>query len=715
MQPPDSLTAPATPKNAPRKSVPQKETAVFAVMGNPNSGKTTIFNALTGLRQKVGNYPGVTVERKEGIAYDQHGHPVRLIDLPGCYSLAARSPDEAVAQDVLLSRRKDSPSPTGVICIVDASNLERNLFLATQVMEMGLPVILVLNMMDTAREMGIKIDAEKMAERLGCTVLTAEGHKGVGLPQLRIAMAKKELPVSTFRCPRPPLLDAAVEAIASCLSSHGNYPDARRAKMEALLLLTGGHLRETVPGVTQPPQAAQALADQWSKRLDKEQENWRQDLNIHRYQAIATTLEGSMERQDPGKVSMTEKIDKVMLHPVAGWFVLVGVLGALFYSIFRLAEYPMGWIEGLFGWLGDGATALLPEGLFRDMIVDGIIAGVGGVVIFLPQILMLFFFIGLLESTGYMARAAFVLDRVMNRVGLHGRSFVPLLSSYACAIPGIMATRVIESPKDRLATIMVAPWMSCTARLPVYFIMIAVLAGGQASALLQTGMLFFVYALGTLSAFVVAFILKKTVIRGESPPLIMELPPYRMPAFKSVLLELFDRGKVFLQKAGTVILILSIIIWAATTFPRSGEEVPPEQAIEQTVAGQLGHAIEPVIEPLGYNWEIGIGVLTSFAAREVFVSTMAIIFAADEEDEAGLVDTLQNSQRDDGSALFTPLTCLSLLVFYVYALQCLPTNIIVRRETNSWKWTIFQFVYMSVVAYVMALLVYQIGSAMGFA
>ena len=698
------------------KSPKQAKTPVYALVGNPNSGKTTLFNALTGLRQKVGNYPGVTVERKEGTCFSQHGVPIKLIDLPGSYSLTARSPDEAIMQDVLLGRRTDTASPDRIVCIIDASNLERNLFFATQVVETGMPVILVLNMMDMAAKRGLKIDPLKLERLLGVTVVCCEAHKGRGLIDLKIAMSRTDLPVSPIQCPVPALFEKALTVVSEKLTETESIVEGR-ATAEAFLLLTEGAAM-AVPGSRPIDPSSLELASAWHNRMDRRIPGWHSELIATRYAHIGDICRDVIRRTDPEGGSSTEKIDSIALHPVWGFFVLAGVMGALFYSIFSLAVPPMGWIDAGFNRLGGLVEAAMPAGDLRGLLVDGVIPGVGGVLVFLPQILLLFFFIGLLESTGYMARAAFILDRLMSRVGLHGKSFIPLLSSFACAIPGVMATRTIESPKDRLVTILIIPFMTCSARLPVYLLLIATLVpDGSMPALQKAGVLLIFYTMGTVGAFFFAWLFRRTLMRGVSPNVVMELPQYRMPSLKQVVFQMLDRGKIFVRRAGTIILGLSILLWFLMAYPKSQSEIPGDQ-LRNSFAGKIGRAVEPVFEPLGYDWKIDIGVLASFAAREVFVSTMAIIYNVDDLEDADnkpLVAVLQAQTKPDGTPRFTLMTCLSLMVFYVFALQCLSTVVIVRRETNSWFWPVFQMVYMAITAYIAAWAVFQGGLLLGFA
>jgi ferrous iron transport protein B len=691
------------------------------LVGNPNSGKTTLFNALTGMRQKVGNYPGVTVEWKEGIAYSQHGHPIRILDLPGSYSLNARSPDEQILVEGLLGRIPMLPAPTAVICCVDASNLERNLYLATQVIELGLPVVVALNMMDVAARRGMRIDVEHLQRELGVPVIPCEASAGKGIMELRLALSQHPLPVPTLKMPKPPLITEAVDDILPVLQ-HRKDRSSLLARGEARLLLSS----DEDPGLGGPVWTRVRL---WQQRFDREMPGWRSEWITSRYAWIGELMRESVKRFNPNKPSLSEKMDNFLLHPWIGFPVLALVMAILFYSIFTLAVPFMDGLDGLIGWLGSRVGDMIPEGQLRNLTVDGIFGGVGGVLVFLPQILFLFFFIAMLESTGYMARAAFILDRMMSKVGLHGRSFIPLLSSYACAVPGIMATRTIESPKDRLVTILVAPFMTCSARLPVYLVMIAaMLPDGPGHAFTKSMILLMLYFLGTVVALGFAWLFRRTLLRGPSPSMIMELPPYRLPRWNSIFHEMLDRAWLFLKRAGTIIFALSILLWFLMNYPQQAVEPAPVQGVEQTVdapaagergieesfAGRMGHFLEPAFAPLGYDWRITLGILSSFAAREVFVSTMAIIYRVDEEESDSLVSAFRGARRAGGEPLFTPLTCLSVLMFFVFALQCISTVAVVRRETQTWRWPVFQFAYMFAFAWMMAFLVYQGGRILGY-
>ncbi len=712
-----SLPAHITPPSPKRPAGPAERAPVYAMVGNPNCGKTTLFNALTGLRQKVGNYPGVTVEKKIGIAYSQHGRPLQVIDLPGAYSLAARSPDEAVLRDVLLGRREDTPQPDRIICVVDASNLERNLYLVHQILDLGRPVIVVLNMMDVATAAGVKIDARELERALGVPVIPCEAVHGKGLMELRLAMSRIELPLAKHSWDVPAPIAPAVAELQASLVQH----DARNlliARAEALLLLTDFDTVR-VAGSKPLSDRTHAILEQWRTRWKAEQTDWSGALIHSRYDAIHALCRPVILRGRDAKPSVSDRLDAVLCHSVWGWLVFAALMAAMFFSIFTLAEHPMNWIDGHVAALGDWVKGAMAPGDLRDLLTDGVIAGVGGVVIFLPQILILFFFVGLLESTGYMARAAFIMDRPMSKVGLNGRSFIPLLSGYACAIPGIMATRTIENHRDRLVTILVTPLMSCSARLPVYLLLIAMILPGETMPAAQkAGLMLLMYALGTGGAFLFAWLFKRTLFPGGSPHMIMELPAYQPPRFLEIARHMAERGWLFLKNAGTIILAISMVLWALTTYPKHpNPEATPTEQIAHSFAGRAGHVLEPVIKPLGFDWRIGIGLITSFAAREVFVSSMGVIFGvenADEEDTTPLREKMGQATWPDGAPLFTPLVCLTLMVFYVFAMQCMATLAVVKRETASWRWPLFQVAYMTGTAWVVCLIFYQTGKLLGF-
>ncbi len=654
---------------------------VIALIGNPNAGKTALFNALTGLRSRTGNFPGTTVEHRTGRLALANG-PVDLIDLPGMYSLRAVTPEEGIARDALLGALPGLPRPHGVILIVDADNLERNLFLVSQIRELDLPIIVALNMVDIAARHGITVDAARLSHTLKCPVVPMVARTGVGVEALKAQLddwlagkGPKPLPIA--------------------------YPAATCRGC-----LTG------CDGAVQ----YQARFD-WSESVARE--------------CVKAPVVATARR--------TEALDRVLTHPRWGLGVFAAVMLAVFYLIFSVATVPMDLIDGVFARLGQWVAGIVPPGDMQSLLVNGVIGGVGSVLVFLPQICILFFFLAILEDSGYLARAAFVMDRTMRRFGLPGTAFVPMLSAHACAIPAIMASRVIKDPRDRLVTILILPLMTCSARIPVYTMVTAMLfprSPGWA-ALVFTG----AYALGIGAAMGMAFVFQRTLLPGETKPLVLELPGYKLPGLRNLLLYTWDRAKLFVQQAGTIILVISLVMWALATYPKTApspavaalmpaaaaletagdpaaadalrHEAATQAAREQlahSLAGRLGRLIEPVVRPLGFDWQLGIGIISSFAAREVIVSTLAIVYGvgeADDADPAGFYETMRRAVRPDGSPVFTVATSVSLLVFYVLAMQCLPTQAVTRRETGSWKWPLLQLAYMSVLAYGAAFLAYQ--------
>lgn len=710
----------------------------YAVVGNPNSGKTTLFNALTGLRQKVGNYPGVTVEKKSGQFIGQHGEKIELLDLPGSYSLSAHAPDEQITRDVLLGLRSDTPRPERVLCVVDASHLERNLYFITQVLELGLPTVIALNMMDLAEAQGMAIDVKKLSEELGVPIIPCQANRKESLLPLKLTLSRAEIARSEWAPALPSAWNRAIDVVAAVTASQQDP----LVRMKAVILLAAPDAETEMLAKEMRSGISLGVALAQRSMLDRELPSWREELVSARYQRIGELCKAAQGRNSMMSDHLTQRLDDILTHPIWGWFAFLSVMGMMFVSIFVIAPYPMSWIEAGFNGLGDVIKNILPNGDLRDLLGDGVVAGIGGVVIFLPQILILFFFIGLLEDTGYMARAAFLMDRVMSKVGLHGKSFIPLLSSYACAIPGIMATRTIENTKDRLVTILVAPLMTCSARLPVYALMIAALFPvGTISVWTKGAIMMGLYLLGTVAALAFAWLFKKTILRGETPVFLMELPPYRLPALRQVLIQMWHRSRMFLKRAGTVILGISILLWFLASFPKtnssnendrllskraSADEVQGAYGaqksdkatqLESSYAGRFGHLIEPVIAPLGFDWKIGIGLVAAQAAREVFVSTMSIVYhveSSDKEDTTSLRQAMPKEKRLNGELVYTPLTCLSILIFFVFSMQCISTLAVVRRETNSWRWPIFQFCYMTGTAYLASLLIYQGGLLLGF-
>ncbi|MCE0484485.1 MAG: ferrous iron transport protein B [Methylacidiphilales bacterium] len=682
-----------------------------ALAGNPNSGKSTLFNALTGLRQKVANYPGVTVEKKTGRFYGIHGRAMDLLDLPGTYSLQTRSPDEEVSRDVLLGRRADTPPPRAIVCVADATNLERNLYLVAQLAELDVPLVLALNMVDLAEKQGIRIDVNLLEKNLGIPVVPAVASAGVGLQEIKQLLSGEKLLLPKFRAPMPEAVAAEAEELVERLLLSPLPVPLGRAYSEALLLLSLDNEAELLD--VAPSAVLAAAAEAAQGRLKATGIDPASAIIEARYAWIHQACAEAVRKPTEQPATFSDTIDNVLTHKVWGWLALAVVFGLMFFCIFTVANYPMNWINAAVSWLAGTARALMPPGDLRSLITDGVIAGVGGVVVFLPQILILFFFLGLLEDTGYMARAAFIMDRVMSRVGLHGKSFIPLLSSFACAIPGIMATRTIENKKDRLVTILIAPLMSCSARLPVYSLLIgAMIPDDKVPSLAKAGIMLAMYFFGIAAAFMMASLFKSTLFRNETPLLLLELPPYRMPQLRTIAMRMWERATIFLKRAGTVILAISILLWALATYPKPTDpNAGKAEALSHSMAGQIGHVMEPVIRPLGYDWKIGIGLLSSFAAREAFVGTMAVVYNVGEDDanSVSLRHALQSQQRPDGSPVFSPLVCVSLMVYYALAMQCMSTVAVVRRETNGWKWPLFLVAYMTGLAYLAALFIYQIG------
>lgn len=683
-----------------------KQIAV-ALVGNPNCGKTTLFNALTGLRQKVGNYPGVTVEKKTGNFSGPHGELIRLIDLPGTYGLNPTSPDERITTEVLLGLRTDTYPPDCIMCIADATSLRRHLFLVSQVFELRIPVILVLTMMDLLKRLGKTIHAAKLSKELGCPVIPCNAFTRSGLVELRqLAVKYRKKPPSLLpEEPFSPLREATTRL--STAIPEGHRTAARLALLEpcasrlSLYGLPASLIKEVV---------------QEQATLDSKYVRWRYITAAARYRRIQGICSRAVycSSQQQAVLDMTDQLDHFLTHPVWGWVTFAFVMTVMFLTIFIVAAYPMDWIQSGISLAKNWVKSTCPRGDLTDLFSDGMMSGLGGVLVFLPQILILFFFIGLLENTGYMARAAFMMDRLMSRVGLHGKSFIPLLSSFACAIPGIMSTRAIPDARDRLATILIAPFMSCSARIPIYTLMIALLLPSKIpfAYLAKAGLMFSMYAVGVAVAFTCGWILKRTILRGNiSCPMVMELPPYRFPLFSSILQQVYQRAVIFLKRAGTVILGISILLWFFSTYPKSSIQ-SQEDALAHSFAGKIGLALAPVFQPLGFNWKISIGLLCAQAAREVFISTLGIVYSVEgraEEIAKPLREVLLRDHWPDGRPVFTPLVCVTIMVFFALSLQCAGTVAITRRETGSWGWAIFQLAYMFVIAYGVALVVYQTG------
>jgi ferrous iron transport protein B len=728
----------------------EKQTIHVALIGNPNVGKSTLFSALAGVRQRVGNYPGVTVEKKVGRC-TIHGKQFELIDLPGTYSLAPRSPDEMIAVDVLLDRQANAPEIDVILCIVDASNLQRNLYLVSQVRELGKPVVLALNMIDLAEEKGIACDLEALRRQLPVTIVPIQAHRREGLDELRLALAEAPgTQVAPWTSPFPEAFQQEVASLEKLIAEQ--QQPLPRYLVERLLLDVGGYLDQHLhnrhaSGLLDELAAARARLSQAGCPVPAVEA-------MARYSWVGGVLEGVVTQQQRDHKTTTDKIDDILTHRIWGLLFFIVLMAITFQAVFYVAEPASMAID----WLQDAASApidaALADGALKSLLIKGVIAGVGGVLVFLPQIFVLFLFIAILEDCGYMARAAYLMDRLMSRLGLSGKSFVPMLSSFACAVPGVMATRVIENPRDRLTTILVAPLMSCSARLPVYALLIAAFIPKRAILGpvlgLQGVTMLAMYSIGIVTAAAVAWLLKSTILRGPTPPFVMELPSYKMPSLGIVLHRMFERGWAFVKRAGTLIFAVSVLVWAAAYYPRAEENIDPalrsrqselqqeilaadanpqQQALLQeqlavvnnrisgqhlrhSFLGRAGQFVEPVVRPLGWDWRIGCAAIASFPAREVIVATLGVIFELGEDNEGdeSLHHALQNATWEGTDRpLFNVPVALSVMVFFALCAQCAATLAVIKRETNSWRWPIFTFVYMTGLAYVAAMAVYQIG------
>jgi len=732
-----------------------KPKIVVALAGNPNSGKTTVFNQLTGARQHVGNYPGVTVERKEG--FRRHGDvELQIVDLPGTYSLSAYSDEELVARNFIIDEEPDV-----VVDIIDSSNLERNLYLAVQFMELGVPLVLAFNMSDMAKAHGYEFDIDKLSQLFGARIVQTVGNKGIGMDELLDAIvetAKEAAANANSKGERPRA--GTISSRASIRGPHQAAPaikygreiEEEIAKIESLiktndsmagkydarwlavkLLENDKELQAKVVSPQIKEQVEESIA-RIEKILGESAET---AIAGARYGFISGACQEAVRSTIEIRHTISDRIDSVVTNRVLGIPIFLGLMYLVFYLTFTLGDPPMGWIEGFFGWLGGVVQSWWPEGsesLLKSLLVDGIIGGVGGVMVFLPNILLLFLAIAILEDSGYMARAAFIMDRVMHKIGLHGKSFIPMLIGFGCTIPGIMATRTLENRRDRLATMLVTPLMSCGARLPIYALIIPAFFPQN----LHARMLWIIYLIGIALAIVSAKVLRSTLFKGESVPFVMELPPYRMPTLRGVLIHMWERGWLFLKKAGTIILGMSILLWAATTFPRLPDNLKDrfederstilasdlaetekaeklglidnseaEAALEHSVAGRIGHALEPLFTPLGFDWKLVTPVIGAIAAKEIFVAQLGIIYSVGEADEES------ESLRSKLQARYSPLTGFCIMLFMLVVAPCLATFAVMKSESGSWRWALYQFWGLTVLAWVLTMAVYQVGSRLG--
>ena len=704
--------------------LPMKKTFTIALAGNPNSGKSSLFNTLTGLNQKVGNFPGVTVDKKTGKVDLPDTTIATIIDLPGSYSLYPRRTDERVSYEVLTGQTKEE-KPDLIVIVVDACNLKRNLLYATQVIDLHIPSIVVLTMMDVAKKQGRKINQTILEKALGVPVISVNPRTGEGVVALKEKVCHiKEFGVQIkdyFSAPDDAYMEAyeKIKEVYPSISDYGALHILIQENKglaidpaETTLL----EIRKSYPVPTTRLQGTEVIA---------------------RYHKIDQILTSCVEQEKiTGDEQKGEKADRILLHPVWGYVILLSVLFLLFQSVFWIAEYPMTAIEELFVWIEHQLSPLVPSGWYNDLLFNGILPGLSGIFVFVPQIMILFGLIGLLEETGYMARISFLTDKIMRKVGLNGKSIMPMISGFACAVPAIMSVRNIESKKERLLTILITPLMSCSARLPVYTILIALVIPNErlfGVLSLQGLVMMGLYLFGIFMALLVAWIAGQFIHIREKSFFILELPLYKTPRWKNVFFTMLEKAKIFVTDAGKVIMIISLILWALSTYGPSEKmksiheqyehliaEKPAQKEIllkekeavllQESFAGQMGKYIEPVIQPLGYDWKIGIALIASFAAREVFVGTMATLYSVDSDnsDLQPLREKMKEAKRPDGTAIYSLATGVSLMLFYLLAMQCMSTIAVVKRETKSWKWPLIQFIYMSALAYTFSFLAYQL-------
>ncbi|MEJ2701595.1 MAG: ferrous iron transport protein B [Sedimentisphaerales bacterium] len=679
-----------------------------ALAGNPNSGKTTVFNLLTGARQHVGNYPGVTVEKKEGRCRSGDCE-MTLVDLPGTYSLTVFSEEELVARNFIIRQQPDV-----VVDIVDASNVERNLYLATQLIEMNVPLVLAFNMSDVAQQKGLVFDIEQLSTLLQAPIVPMVGSKGKGKKELLdaiITTARQGHVQYKHRISYGEEIEHELASIVTLIvDKEPELADKYGARWLAVKLL------EQDDDVTARIHSLDVL-DPVRHSIEHLKSIFGDEPEVvmadRRYGFISGACQETIRMTVEARHSRSDMIDAVVVNRILGLPIFLILMYIVFFLTFKIGSYPMGWLERLFGWTSRTVVGLWPAGSeswLKSLLVDGIISGVGGVLVFLPNILLLFLAIALLEDTGYMARAAFVMDRIMHKIGLHGKSFIPMLIGFGCSVPAIMATRILENKRSRLTTIMVIPLMSCGARLTIYALIIPAFFGPR----WEGPVMWLIYLIGIILAIICIKILRLTVLKGETIPFVMELPPYRMPTLKSVVIHMWHRGRMYLRKAGTIILAISILLWFASSYPKPSEEsltgLSAEQAqqvkLEHSVIGRLGHVIEPVIKPLGFDWKIGTALIGATAAKEVFVSQLAIVYAVGSADEG------TTTLRQQLQAHYTPLIGFCIMLFCLIYAPCVATVAMTKQETHSWRWALFQFFGLTLLAYSVTFIVFQIGSAL---
>ena len=681
---------------------PSGRTINVALVGNPNSGKTSLFNMASGARERVGNYGGVTVDAKTA-SFRRDGYTIRLVDLPGTYSITEYSPEELFVRTHI-----QDEMPDVVVNVVDASNLERNLYLTTQLIDMDLKVVIALNMYDELEQMGATLDHEMLGQMIGIPIVPTVASRNQGLDKLFdtviAAFEDNEPTVRHIHIHYGEDVEKAIHGLQNLIWQNSDLVARYSSRYLSIKLLEGDRTTAEICRECHNRAEIEDLARKEAARIEKQYgEKVETVIADAKYGFISGALAETYSGDPTDKNEKASRIDRILIHKWFGIPIFIAILWIMFQATFTLGSFPMEWIEALFGWLGEAVAAVLPDGTLKDLLVDGIIGGVGGVIVFLPNILILFFFISLMEDTGYMARAAFIMDRAMHKIGLHGKSFIPLLMGFGCGVPAIMATRTLESRKDRILTMLIIPFMSCSARLPVYTLLIsAFFPKNQGLWLLS------IYAIGALVGVVSAMLMKKLFFQKQEAPFVMELPPYRVPTGISVVRHMWSKGVQYLRKMGTVILVASVIVWALSTFPRS--DAPDRQSYME----RMGQAIEPAIRPLGFDWHIGVSLISGFAAKEVVVSTMAVLAGAeaDEQDEATLGEALQKMTWDDGprvgQAVLTPLTSYTLMVFVLLYFPCLAAIAAIRKEAG-WHWALFSVFYTTGVAWVLAFFVHRIG------
>jgi ferrous iron transport protein B len=696
-----------------------------AIIGNPNSGKTAIFNKLTGLHHKIGNFPGVTVEKKSGWL---KGHKVIIEDFPGSYSLNAQSIDEKIVSNYIQSWRVEENRPDVVVIVVDATNLARNIFFALQILDWGLPTILVLNMIDEVKKNNLHVDDHLLQTRLNIeAVLPVSAKYGDGLEELAKSIHKTiSNPKKNLKYPLYLKIDerhTPLQELVDYFDEHGK-DHTMLPLIDSIRSLSDDSYLNFIEPYLNPDQLKiiKKMVKRTRDTFTAHGLNYRTLESTARYHFIDADLSDAFKNSSEREKTFSEKIDQTITHPILGFGLFIILLGLIFNTIFSWAQYPMDLITAGIDVVSTEISILMPSSDFKSLLVDGIIGGVGNVIAFLPQIILLVFFIGLLEDSGYMARMSFMMDGIMDRLGLSGKSVLPMLSGFACAIPAVMAARTIENWRDRLLIIMLIPLMSCSARLPVYTLIISALIPQQTIwgfIQLQGLILLAVYFLGFFTALVIAYFIKVVTKKSKQSIYNIELPPYRLPMIQSLWWRIFNAGKKFIFTAGSIILAMTIILWFLASYPKtiSADSISEEQKVSQSYAGKLGHFIEPLIKPLGFDWKIGVGLITSFAAREVIISTFSVLYSIESEGKNEVVSlstALKKDRYPDGSKVFTPLVALSLLVFFVYAAQCMSTFAIIKRETRSWLWPSLMIIYMNILAYMASLVVFQGGKMIGF-